>query len=311
MACLLVLATSGTAMAADSLRLINTCLSHLQDVEHASDRHDKVTLSDSCPELSFVLGSPDFAQLEPALQDETSLAQLREVQLSLLSLQAVPGHQRSPDLNNLKQILKNTYTPEKKSRPIENPVDKLLEWIGKKLKEYFEHDNWLTRHFHVDSKPGKNTIKGIFNVIVVLLVVIVLFIVVNELRAASLFSLLRHRRSKRRHPGRQALHRHDSQAVTLSDISGLPATLQVPALLRYTLQRLIDRRVLPRRLNLTNREFLGILRQNLPEAGQDFELLVNSSERVLYGQKSIAAADTQRLLERARHIERIEGEYKS
>lgn len=309
MACLFALWATGSAMAASSsnpLNLLDTCLARLHNVEHATHASDKVTLSESCPELSLQLTNPQLEQLDPALEDETTLGQLKDVKRGLLSLQMQAPDGHTPELTNLKQILKKIYKPEKQTEPAENPVDKLLNWIGKKIRGFFQHDNWLTRHFNFDNGVSKNVIKGMFNIFVLLLVVIVLFIVVNEMRAASFFSLFRRRHGRRQRQRVESIPVEGSQRAGMRDISELPLNRQVPALLRYTLQQLMDKHVLPRRYNLTNQEFLGLLRQKLPDASQDFELLVDTGDSVLYGNKAIAAEETSRLFERVRHLEQIQ-----
>jgi len=287
------------------LSLLDTCLTRLHDVEHATHDSDQVTLSDSCPELSLQLTNPELEQLEPSLEDETTLGQLKDVQRSLRSLQAPPAYKHTPAITDVKQILKKIYTPENQAKPVENPVDKLLEWVGKKIREFFQHDNWITRHFHFDNKISKNVIKGMFNIFILLLVVIVLFIIVNELRAASFFSLFGCKRGKRRHQPETGFVAEGPQRIGLLEISELPLNRQVPALLRYTLQQLIDKQILPGRYNLTNQEFLRILRQKLPNASRDFEQLVNTGDNVVYGNKTVAADDASKLLEHARHIEQL------
>ncbi len=290
----------------NSLALIDTCLTRLHNVEHATHASDNVTLSDSCPELSLQLTNPELDQLEPALEDETTLRQLKDVQRSLLSLQATPAYKHTPAVTDVKQILKKIYTPENQTKPVENPVDKLLDWVGKKLREFFQHDNWISRHFHFDNKISKNVIKGMFNIFVLLLVIIVLFIVVNELRAANFFTLFGHKRGKRRHQLVRGLATEDSQRVGIREISELPLNRQVPALLRYTLQTLMDKHILPHRYNLTNQEFLGLLRQNLPDASNAFELLVNTGDKVIYGNKLITTEENRQVLEHVRQIEQLQ-----
>jgi hypothetical protein len=308
MACLLAVCGTGSAMATPGdapLNLIDTCLKRLHKVEHASDTEDEVTLSDSCPELSLQLDNPQLAQLDPALEDDTTLGQLVDVQRSLLSLRTHPTNGRTPALKGLQQLLKKIYQPEKEVKPAVNPVEKMLEWIGQKIREFFKHDNWLTRNLHFENKPGENVIKGMTNIIVVILIVLVLYIIVNELRAASILKLFRHQRGRHMRLREPDLQTADSPLIGMREISELPLNSQVPALLRYTLQYLIDKQVLPRRYNLTNQEFLAILRQKLPVASRDFALLVDSGDRVLYGNKSIAADDATKLYEHVRKIEQI------
>lgn len=308
LACLLATCETGGAVASSTnspLTLLDTCLTHIQKIEHVSDNDEKVTLSNSCPELSLQLDNSQFTQLEPPLEDETTLAQLHDVKRSLLSMQAAPADGRMPELTGLKQLLKKIYQPAKESKPIENPIDKILGWIGQKIREYFKHDNWITRNFHYDPKTGENFIHGMTNTIAVILVVLVLYIIVNELRAADILKLFRRRHRKHLHSHQRDWETHHTLPVGIKEIGDLPLNRQVPALLRYTLQYLMDKRILPRRYNLTNQEFIGILKHKLPAASHDFEQLVDSGERVLYGNKMISASDASQLLEYIRNIEQL------
>lgn len=306
LACLLALVATEQAIAANSLTLIDTCLCQLQNTKQPQKRSEAVTLSDSCPELSIALDNSSFAQLEPTLEDETTLGLLRDAQRSLRSMHTSPTNAHTLTLTNLHQILRQTYTPEKKSKPWENPFDKLLEWISNKIRDYFKQDNWITRNFHIENKISKSTIKGILNISILLLVVMVLFIIVNELRAASVFSLFQRRHRQRQQLREQDESNQDSSWVSLYDISKLPVNAQIPALFRYTLRQLINRKILPHRYNLTNQEFLNILHKSSPEVSKDFQSLVNSADRVVYGNKTIDASEVQRLLEQALRIEQLQ-----
>ena len=271
--------------------IIDACLTRLHDVEHASKPDQVVTLSHSCPELSLQLDNSQLDQLEPALEDLTTLGQLRDASASLSSLQSHAARTHAPSVKGLKQLLDKVYTPEKKAKPLVNPVDKLLQ------------DNWLSRNLHLNKKPSEKVILGITNIIVLLLVVLVLFIIVNELRAANVFKLFGRRSGKRRRPRDRGSRPETGTAIGIQEIGELPLKHQVPALLRHALHYLIDQQVLPRRYNLTNQEFLDILRQQLPAASRDFAQLVDSGERVVYGNKTISPEETRHLYEYVRNIE--------
>lgn len=305
MVCLSTLGVAGSAMAATdktALALIDTCLSRLHVAKQAAD---PVLLSDKCPELSLQLDNKQLAQLEPPLGDATTLGQLRDAQASLRSLRTTASHAHAPAIKGVPQLLKKIYDPTKHAKPAENPIDQMLEWISKKIKNYFKRDNWLTRNFHLENSLDKNTIKGFFNVLVVLMIVLVLYIVVNEMRAADILKLLKRRQRKRADNSGQELFTQDMQSIGINEIGKLPINRQVPALLQYTLHYLMDRQVLPRRNNLTNQEFLGILKQKLPDAGNNFEQLVNSGERIVYGKQSLDVDDASLLFDHVRHIEQI------
>jgi hypothetical protein len=303
MVCLCAGCATGSTMAATDqspLELVDSCLSRLHTSKHGNNN---VTLSAACPELSLQLDNPQLAQMDPPLDDETTLRQLHDVQHSLRSLQVQVASVPAPALEGLPQLLKKIYDPAKHAKPPENPIDKMLEWISQKIRHFFSQDNWLTRNFHFENKLGKNTIKSITNILVVLMVVLVLYILINELRAAKILKLFNRQRGKRRRE--QEVQMQATQATAINEIGELPRNHQVPALLRYTLQYLMDKQVLPRRYNLTNREFLAILEQKFPEASNDFASLVDSGERVVYGQQVLAAEATSQLIAQVKQIEQL------
>jgi hypothetical protein len=291
--------------ASSPLDLLNHCVAHVQHGQHSVDANTEVTLSDSCPNLSLALSDPAFAQLEPALEDDTTLGQLRDAQRSLLSLQAPPATAKTLDYAGLQSLLKQVYDPAKEPKPVENPIDKMLDWISQKIHDFFKRDNWLTRHLPFENKLNKNVIKGFTKLLVVIIIVLVLFIVINELRAADILSLLRRKHRRGRRQGEQVIEAHRALPPGLKQIGELPLQQQVPALLRYSLQCLIDKHILPRRYNLTNQEFLGILKQELPTAGRDFEFVVTSGEQVVYGNKPLPPGDAAQLFEHVRNLEKI------
>ena len=287
------------------LSLIDSCLKRLPGIDKPSKRDVELLLSDACPALSLQLDNPQLAALDPPLDDETTIGQLLDVKHSLLSRQAHPSAGHAPQTDSVQQVLKEIYQPEKIKKSVEDPVEKMLDWLGQKLREYFKHDNWLTRNFNFDKQVSENVIKGMTNALVVILAVVVLYIIVNELRAASILKLFRRRSGVHRRLREQTAQTHGEAPANIKAISELPLNRQVPALLRYTLQYLIDKQVLPRRYNLTNQEFLAIVRDRLPAATHDFKLLVDSGDRALYGNKPIAASETTKLFEHVKNIEQI------
>lgn len=286
-----------------TLKLIDACLEHIRQQPNATD--DEVTLSESCPELSISLNDPGLAQLDPIVEDDTSLAQLEDARQSLRSRHPTAMATHTLNTQEVASALKQVYQPPKEIKPSQSLLSKALDWIGEKLRNFFQRDNWLTRNLDAENKLGKDVMASALNVIVVILVVLVLFIVVNEFRAARIHKLFRRRRYRRSHPDEHDLSLQDALPHGLKGISTLPRNRQVPALLHYSLQILMDKQILPRRENLTYREFLAMLKERLPESTRDFEQLVNSGERVLYGKQSLQAGDTEQLYARVKNIEQL------
>ena len=240
-----------------------------------------------------------------------TVSQLYDIQRSLKSFEISPAISPSFDHAGLKQLLEKIYEPEQKPTKIENPIDKFWEWVGQKLRDYFKEDNWFSRHFDFKNETGTNIFDGIKNSIIVILIVLVFYIIINELRAAEIIKLFRRRY---RNQDARAADELRSQGATLqgiSDISNLPMNRQIPALLRYTLQYLIDKNVLPHRYNLTNQEFLTIIKHELPLISRDFELLVTTVDKVIYGRKSLAAGDASKLYDNVKKIMQLSARAKT
>lgn len=313
-ACLLTLCETGSSFASEvttPLFLIETCINRLATDNEPNDHADNPNLKNVCPELVSILNHPRLAHLEPPPGDEVTVSQLYDIQRSLKSFEISPAISPSFDHAGLKQLLEKIYEPEQKPTKIENPIDKFWEWVGQKLRDYFKEDNWFSRHFDFKNETGTNIFDGIKNSIIVILIVLVFYIIINELRAAEIIKLFRRRY---RNQDARAADELRSQGATLqgiSDISNLPMNRQIPALLRYTLQYLIDKNVLPHRYNLTNQEFLTIIKHELPLISRDFELLVTTVDKVIYGRKSLAAGDASKLYDNVKKIMQLSARAKT
>jgi len=283
-------------------RLLDECIRHLHEKEHLVKPDQSVTLTESCPSLHRLIDNPVFLQLDPALANKTTLGQLVDSKRALASINTPPLNNRRLNRSGLDSILKSIYQQKTPAQLKKGMVDKFMDWLDQKFNEYFKHDNWFTRNFgkNLDEKAK----QGLVNTLIVILILIVIFLVANELRAARTMNLFK----RRKHPKSEYKYEAESKfrsRINLNDIAELPLYRQVPALLRYTLQHLMEKQILPRRDNLTNREFLAIVREKLPQAGRDFELLVNQIEKVIYGNKSLAVGNTSKLYEHVRNIEQI------
>ncbi|MEJ2359807.1 MAG: DUF4129 domain-containing protein [Gammaproteobacteria bacterium] len=307
-ACLLALCEPGSAGATESpstLALVQDCLGLLQNTKHPPSPGQAITLSESCPQLSISLDRPQLAQLEPALQDITSVRQLTDVARILQSRQQDAALSQAPAIKDVRHILGQVYHPKKQTKPKLNFFERVMHWIDQKIQAFLKRHHWLSDQFHLNSKSSLSLLRGFLSTVLVLLVVFILYIVVNELRIAGVMTLFK----RHRHTSANA---EDALTVTgattaqaMETIKTLPLNQQIPALMRYTLQFLIEKQVLPHRYNLTNREFLGLLRDKLPAAKQDFEQLVTCNEQVVYGKKTLADNTTDQLYGNVRHIQQL------
>jgi len=303
--------TIGQVCAAEIARatqLLDECITQLRETSHIVKPDQSVTLSQSCTSLYHNIRDPAFSQLDPPLRDETTLGRLTNNRRSLASIHDQALNDIQLKREGLKKLLNSIYHKKQVPKSKKGWVDKVVDWLGEKYDEYLKHDNWFTRNFRFGKNLDQSTKRGMVNSLIVVLILLVVFLVANELRAAGTMSLFRHRRKSRRHeisitPGPKPLAQ-----VNLNSISELPVHRQVPALLSFTLSHLIKAKLLPQRMDLTNREYLDIVRKNLPRAERDFETLVNQSELVVYGNKSLGAGSTGLLYENVRNIVQIRDE---
>ena len=68
--------------------------------------------------------------------------------------------------------------------------------------------------------------------------------------------------------------------------------------------------IVPRRNNLTNREFLTITREKAPEIARELAPISHAADKVVYGQRSLSAGDIAILFEKAQILEEMEVEDK-
>lgn len=308
---LLSLATAGHVFATprtQAQQAIDDCVGQILASQVTVNQDAPIHLDTACPELGHQLDAEIFAQLQPPLQQDTTFRQLHDVQRSLRSFSAgPPAQQQALDHPALPGLLEDIYEPYIKPELPPNPIDEFWSWVGDKLREFFDEDNWLTRNFDFSPTADKGLFEGLKNTVIVVLIVMVLYILISELRAANVIGLLKRRR--RRH-GQRETASHDIRAQVirhLQDIQALPHHQQVPALLRYAIRHLIELQVLPRQYSLTNREFLALVHKNLPAVAQDFETLISTGERVVYGNQSLPAGAAAQLFEHVRHIEHPPG----
>ena len=309
--CLLSFATAGDIFASsytEIRQLVEECVER-QFAPQATVYEDApLDLEAVCPDLSLRLDNDIFAQLQPPLQHETTFRQLHDVQRSLQSF--APAQNAGPtalDQAGLQALLEEVYEPHVKPELPPNPIDKFWAWVGDKLREFLNEDNWLTRNFDFTPASDKGLLAGLKNTVIVILIVLVLYILISELRAANVVGLFRRRRRHQARFETGELNSRQSPVHNLRNISDLPLNQQVPAMLRYAIHYLVEQRVLPRQYSLTNQEFLALVRKNLPDVAQDFESLVSTGEQVLYGNKSLPADDAAKLYAHVKNIEHTPG----
>lgn len=302
-----LLVTSNPALATtdQALTKIDGCLAQLAAQDPAVTKDSPVKLSQVCPAVAGLLQDPALAQLEPALAETTSLAQLHDVRRSLASFKPGSTTGQQPDTAELQQVLTQVYQPEQEPVQTKTAMDKLADWLNTKVRQLFEGDNWFSRHFEPGEISGTDVVIGIRNSIIVLLIVLVLYIIANELYAADIFKLLARKQRARRAQRDDVVQTQHAASTGIHEISELPLNRQVPALLRYVLQYLMARQILPHRYTLTNQEFLAIIQEQHPAASRDFEILVQANDRILYGRKSLASGDASKLFEHAKNIEQV------
>lgn len=282
---------------------LDACINTLLNKEKTVYQGNPLTLKQDCPKLLPYLTDPLFEHISPPLEDKTTFSQLYDV-LRILKSARVNKHVTNWQFDHagLSKLLDEVYEPIAKPEEINNFVDVFWKWIEQKLREYLGEDNWFTRTFDFDIEPGDDLFSGLKNLLIAMLVVMILYIIINELYAANIRQYFSRRKAAKTSVQKQ-LERHNKAPTGLNDIIQLPLRQQVPALLRYSLQVLIKKGVIPNRYSLTNQEFLKITKKHAPEISRDLGMIITSSDKVLYGNKSISAGDASLLFEYAKKLE--------
>lgn len=296
----------------EALHALDACMAHVFDANETVFEDAPLNLDSVCPDLGAQLNKPFFARLQPPLQRETTFRQLHDAQRSLASF--TPAYSSRPKTLNhagLTALLNDIYEPVVKPDSSSDLIDRFMTWIEEKLRGFFAENDWLTRNFDFTPEPDSGMFKGLVNTLIVILIVFILYIVINELRAANIWAMLKRRQ-------RRAMHSETNIQVTeaqtihhLGDIRKLPLDQQAPALLRFTIQTLVARDVLPGRYSLTNREFLALVHATLPGVAGDFAALVNSGELVVYGKQDLSEEHTAALFDNVKHIEQVRSAHTS
>lgn len=299
---------AGSAFASsqsDIVDAFNLCINNLLSQQKQVYTNDPISLKQQCPNLLPFLDQPDLAHFSPPLQDKTSFSQLLDISRTLENSRKIPNTNKwELDHAGLDSLLDEVYVQETDKNEIKSFTDIFWDWVAENIRKYFDSDNWFTRNLDTSFKPGDGFFEGLKNTVVVILIAFILYIIINELYAANISKYFARRKARKA----IADDRHESTnnpLYGLNDILQLSIRQQVPALLRYSLQILIKKGVIPKRYSLTNQEFLKIARNHLPELSRDLEIIVNTSDKVLYGNKTIAAGDASRLFERVRKIENL------
>ena len=299
---------AGSAFASDNSEItyaFNTCINKLLAQEKQVFKDNSVSLKKDCPKLLPFLKQPVLAHFSPPLQNKTSFSQLLDISRALETSRTTQSKGKwKLDHDGLNSLLDEVYVPETNTKEIKSFTDIFWQWVEENIRKYLDSDNWFTRNFDLDIKPGDNFFDGLKNTVIVVLIAFILYIVINELYAANISKYFARRKAKK------AIADSGQGSVSktlygLNDILQLSIRQQVPALLRYSLQLLVKKGVIPKRYSLTNQEFLTIARKHLPELSRDLEIIINTSDKVLYGNKTIAAGDASILFDRVKKLENV------
>jgi len=299
---------AGSAFASSQSDIVDAfslCINDLLSQEKQVYTNDPISLKQQCPKLLPFLDKPALAHFSPPLQDKTSISQLLDISRTLENSHIISDNNKwKLDHSGLDRLLDEVYVQETEKNEIKNFTDIFWEWVAEKIRKYFDSDNWLTRNFDLSIKPGDSFFEGLKNTVVVILIAFILYIIINELYAANISKYFARRKARKavNNAREESIGKH---LYGLNDILQLSIRQQIPALLRYSLQILIKKGVIPKRYSLTNQEFLKIARNHLPELSHDLEIIINTSDKVLYGNKTIAAGDASTLFERVKKIENL------
>ncbi len=292
LAVLLVCLLAVTARADD---LVQKCLATAKPAEN---EEVQVDLKKDCPSLFKALQQQGLiAAAEPKLPDKISEWQLRFLVDSGQS-QKQSNQLNRNGLDKLLAGIKVDKTPE----PEADWWRAILKWLdslktGDYESEYKWFMGWLAKII-----PSEQTVRFIFNAMMVLLVVLSGWFILNECYRAGLFQKFT-RQAKIAKGKRVGVSEYNASVLKQFPTRHLAPKEQITRLLEQVIQHLIASKIVPADANLTLRQMLVYVGKQPGEMRQVFAQLVNHAEPVLYGNRPVDAQmldrywqDTQQLL---------------
>jgi len=273
--------------------------SPLDVIERCNESADEesiglTALEEECPGLTGALEQSGYlALLSTAARDELDVYDLSDV-LQVDAWYEEPAA-RDMDIGTLGPILDSLQAQEPE-RPL-GWFERFQRWLRSMLERRSEGtDNWLSRWLD-DAEVSEVVTKTILLVALALLLALTVFVIINELRAAGIFS----QRSKRDDdlvPGAVA---NSSDAA--ADLDALPVDRKASLLLRMLVTTLVQSGRLRAERSLTHRELSARARFDDAQQRESFQRVAALAERTVYGSVDVPAEEIEPIVAAARELD--------
>ena len=278
---------------------LRQCIESRFMAESETRLDDAFATEAECPGLTETLTRlPGYEQLDQPVGKETSLHQLLDVRELLAPSPATYTPSLAYDhasLEHMAQELKIEIVDQQLSW-----WERFKLWLKEKLENDKEGDwRWLSDWLDGLKMPEWG-VTAIYYLSVSIIVLLALLVIGNELRELR----GRRRRTLAQEPA-VAPARPGMAAEEMPDwreITALPASAQIPAMLCWLIARMMRETWLPRREDLTNRELLNMLARMHAGEAREFSTIVASAERLTYGDLPLRDEQIESSREAARRL---------
>lgn len=301
--CVYLLASTASVYAAPSLTSsLDRCIDSRFTEGEASQINDEFNIAEVCPELfEHVLHNDTLQQFDPPPEDISSINQLLDVKY-LLSQRVNQDEAiyTVADSDFLQQFRDNNDFDNK---PVELGLwDRFLAWLKERYKDREDSGtdwSWLIEFLENGSMPEWLS-DTLYYLAIGLIILLAGLIVFNELRAANLGKLRKHRKKKASNLWQEGLATIDE--LDWHSIGKLPLQQQPGAMLRFVIDDLIDRGWLTDNRSRTNREMWRELRRKHARTASQFDHAISLAERSVYGDETLDNAQVEALYQAAHSI---------
>ena len=245
-----------------------------------SNASDELVQTSPCPGL---VSSYDVEKFEQVLVvTDADFASIEDCeQLGGFFFTQPRTQQYSLDYSGLASIVDNIWQPVSEEAPLLF-LDALLSWMKDLGLE--QHANTF-RDFISTYMPAEESVQLFFTIIIWLIVIAVLALVLYEFYRAGMLRLPRNR--YKADADQQSAIR---PALEWEALMALPLREQISALLRYSIESLSSRNLLPASSSFTNHELIACLEKTDARKAPLLREQVELTEPVVYGNEPVTEA---------------------
>jgi hypothetical protein len=276
--------------------------SALEIIDQCSESTDEETIGltafeEECPGVTRALEQSGYLSLlSTASREELDSYDLSDLLLVDSWYDDAAPADRDVDVATLRPILDSLRAQESERPP--GWFERFKRWLRSMLEPQggSSSDNWLSRWLQDKKIPGL-VAEGIVYVALATLLGLTIFVIVNELRAASLF------RRRKTHPDEFAGGIVAAAEDAAADFDSLAADRKASMLLRMLVATLIRSGRLRTERSLTHRELCARARFDDARQRESFQRVAALAERTVYGSSEVPAEEVEPIVAAARDLD--------